>query len=63
MKYLFTVCAVFALLAVGCGEGQVVDSRQPGAGPAAEVMEVDKIALESVLASNQLTLVDFTATW
>jgi len=63
MKYLLTVCAAFALLAVGCSEGRVVDNRQPGATSTAEVTEVDKAALGSALASNQLTLVDFTATW
>ncbi len=67
MKYLLSVCALFALLALGCGEEAVVDNAPaaPAAydGAAGEVMEVDKDALASALAANELTLVDFTATW
>ena len=69
MKYLLSVCALFALLAAGCGEA-VVDrgsssSSAPAAysGPPGDVMEVDSDALASALAANELTLVDFTATW
>ena len=66
MKYLLSVCAMFALLAVGCGEDTVVDNGgNAGAytGPPGDVVEVDKDALDSALAANELTLVDFTATW
>lgn len=68
MKYLLSVCALFVLLAVGCGEDAVVDSSSPSApaaysGPPGEVAEVDSEALASTLAANELTLVDFTAVW
>lgn len=68
MKYLLSVCALFALLALGCGEEAVVDNVPPVSsaaynGPPGEVMELDKDALASALAANELTLVDFTATW
>ena len=68
MKYLLSVCALFALLAVGCGEDVVVNSSDPSApapysGPPGDVMEVDSEALTSTLAANELTLVDFTAVW
>jgi len=54
MKYLLSVCALFALLAVGCGEDAVVDSGGPSApapysGPPGDVMEVDSDALTSTL--------------
>ena len=62
MKYLFLMCATFALLATGCGEESVVQ-RPPQVDSTGQVTEVDKDALDSALAANQLTLVDFTATW
>ena len=61
MKYLFLMCATFALLATGCGEDSVV--QRPQVDSSGQVTEVDKDALDSALAANQLTLVDFTATW
>ena len=70
MKYFMMVCAAFVLLATGCGEEAVVQNKPPAeakpsveAKPPIEVMEVDKAELESTLASNKLTLVDFTAVW
>ena len=68
MKYLLSVCALFALLAVGCGEDVVVNSSDPSApapysGPPGDIVEVDSEALASALAANELTLVEFTATW
>ncbi len=70
MKYLLSVCALFALLAAGCGEDAVVDRGSSGSsapaaysGPPGDVMEVDSDALASALAANELTLVDFTAVW
>ena len=64
MKYLMMVCAAFVLLATGCGE-EVVVVREAAvqAKPVAEVVQVDKAALTSTLAANDLTLIDFTATW
>jgi len=70
MKYLLSVCALFALLAVGCGEDTAVVDRSgsssssaPYSGPPGDVTEVDNDALASALAASELTLVDFTATW
>ena len=62
MKYLLLVCAVFALLVAGCGEEAVVRTS-PNAHSNVEVKEVGQIELDSILASNDLTLVDFTAVW
>ena len=60
MKYLLSVCALLALLTIGCGEetGTVAYSGPPG-----DVVQVNNDALASALAANELTLVDFTATW
>ena len=62
MKYLFLACAMFALLASGCGE-EVADKGGAKGHVTAEVTEVNKEALQSALDANELTLVDFTATW
>lgn len=61
MKQLFMACALFALLATGCGEE--VGNSSTSSHDGGEVMEVNKDALESAIAANSLTLVDFTATW
>ena len=66
MKYLLSVCALFALLAVGCGEDTAVVDRSgssSSSAPPGDVTEVDNDALASALAASELTLVDFTATW
>ena len=62
MKNLFLVCAALTLLATGCGE-EVVVQNAPVGHSTVDVAEVDKDALASALAANELTLVDFTATW
>ena len=61
MKYLLLVCAALALLTTGCGEETVV--QDISTFEKVEIVEVDKDALASVLATNDLTLIDFTATW
>ena len=59
MKYLLSVCALFALLCIGCGE----ETGTAYSGPPGDVVQVDSDTLASALAANELTLVDFTATW
>ena len=61
MKYLLMACAMLTLLATGCGDDAVVQENP--ALKKVEINEVDKDTLTSVMASNELTLVDFTATW
>ena len=58
MKYLLSVCALFALLCIGCGEGATTATYN---GPSGKVMEVDRDALASTFAANELTVVDFTS--
>lgn len=78
MKQLLLLPALLLMLSTfGCGEATTENVKKEAAGSsetsesgakpaknsAALVMEVDKTGLESTIAENNVTLIDFTATW
>jgi hypothetical protein len=77
MRALLFSLSLFAILAVGCekpaevgkdapaksGGDTAVTEKAEKAGDGLKLDEVDAEGLEAVLASNDITLLDFTAVW
>ena len=64
----FLLLSMLLIVAVGCEDAGVAvkDNNSSSSSSAAmgiPLDEVDAVGLESVLAANSMTLIDFTAVW
>ena len=55
--------SMLLVLAAGCGDAGVAEKDSSSSATGIHLDQVDAVGLESVLAANGMTLIDFTAEW